>query len=290
MKKLFSFLAFTLAMAFTTSAQLLWKIQSPEADAPVSYLLGTYHLADYSTVDSIAGITPVMERVDGVVGELDFAKATSLEGQMTMAMLAAAPADSTLSVLLSPEQLDSLQVAFNTYLGGMDVKQLDGMRPAFVTMMLEVARATEVSGAVNNPVDVEIQTLALASGKTVAGLETVEEQCRALFGGDLIEQANSLMWGVNNEGEMKSLSRRIFEAYLHGDLNEMLSIIEEDNTMDAAQTERLINHRNADWLRVLAGMLPAASLLIVIGAGHLPGEKGILRGLQKLGFDVTPMN
>ncbi|MDE6582898.1 MAG: TraB/GumN family protein [Duncaniella sp.] len=289
MKKLFILLALALTATFTSTAQLLWQISRPGTEVPVSYLLGTYHLADYLTVDSLAGITPVIDKVDSVVGEIDFGKASSLEGQMAMATLAAAPADSTLSRVLTPAQLDSLQTILDTYMVGVNVGQLDGMCPAFAGMLIEVARAAEMTGKVSNPIDVMIQTKALEAGKTVTGLETVEQQCEALFGGNIIEQAQSLMWGVSHDSEMKSTSRRIFEAYLHGDLNEILSIIEEDNSMDAAQTDRLIHSRNADWLRLLAGMLPAASLLIVIGAGHIPGEKGILKGLQKLGFDVTPV-
>lgn len=289
MKRLFILIALALSVTFTSSAQLLWRIARPETDVPASYLLGTYHLADYSLVDSIVGISPVIERVDGIVGELDFAKASGPEAQMTIARLAAAPADSTLSAVLSPVQLDSLQTAFDRYLGGARVEQFEGMRPGFVAMLIEVARAAELAGGIQNPVDMAIQAKAMESGKTVAGLETIEHQCRALFGGDILEQAESLMWGVANDGEMKSMSRRIFEAYLHGDLNEILSIIENDRSMDSAQSERLIQARNADWLRVLAGMLPAASLLIVVGAGHLPGEKGLLNGLRKLGFDVTPV-
>ncbi|MDE5786675.1 MAG: TraB/GumN family protein, partial [Duncaniella sp.] len=289
MKKLFILLAILLTMTFKSSAQLMWQLSRPGDDVPVSYLLGTYHLADYSTVDSIAGITKVIERVDGVVGELDFAKASGMEAQMTMAMLAAAPADSTLSTVLSQAQSDSLQVALDRYLGGARVAQFEGMRPGYIAMLIEVARAAELTGNLQNPVDMAVQSRALEAGKSVSGLETVEDQCRALFGGDIIEQAESLMLGVAHDGEMKSTSRRIFEAYLHGDLNEILSIIENDRSMDAAQSERLIQGRNADWLRVLAGMLPAASLLIVVGAGHLPGEKGLLNGLRKLGFDVTPV-
>ncbi|MDE6485498.1 MAG: TraB/GumN family protein [Duncaniella sp.] len=289
MKKLFILLALSVTVTFTASAQLLWKISRPDADTPVSYLLGTYHLADYTVVDSITGVNDVIGKVDGVAGELDFRTTTSIEGQMIMARLAAAPADSTLSRVLTPVQLDSLRAVLDKYTGGAALAQLEGMRPAFAGMLIELGRAAEMTGNVSNPVDVMIQAKALEAGKTVTGLETVEDQCKALFGGDIMEQAQSLMWGVNHDAEMKSTSRRIFEAYLHGDLNEILSIIEEDNSMDAVQTDRLIHSRNADWLRVLAGMLPAASLLIVIGAGHIPGEKGILKGLQKLGFDVTPV-
>ena len=286
MKKLITVVLAAMAVALPSSAQLLWKISGK--DMPESYLLGTYHLADYAAVDSLTGVSAVMERVSGVIGEIDFMKATSVEGQQTMAAAALAPADSTLSVVLSQIQLDSLQMTLDKYAGGIKVGQLDAMRPAFAAMMIEVGRAAEFTDGFSSPVDMTIQTMALERDKTVTGLETIEDQCQALFGGDIVAQAESLVWGMNHDQEMRSTSRRIFDAYIHGDLNEILSIIEEDKSMDQAHTERLIHLRNADWLRVLAGMLPAASLLIVVGAGHLPGEKGLIKGLRKLGFEVTP--
>ncbi len=36
----------------------------------------------------------------------------------------------------------------------------------------------------------------------------------------------------------------------------------------------------------MAGLLPSASVLIAVGAGHLPGEKGLISLLRKEGYSV----
>ncbi|MBC7872569.1 MAG: TraB/GumN family protein, partial [Ferruginibacter sp.] len=36
-------------------------------------------------------------------------------------------------------------------------------------------------------------------------------------------------------------------------------------------------------------LLPKKSLLIAVGAGHLPGEKGVISLLRKEGYKVTPV-
>jgi uncharacterized protein len=35
--------------------------------------------------------------------------------------------------------------------------------------------------------------------------------------------------------------------------------------------------------------MPEKSLLVAVGAGHLPGEKGVINLLRKAGYTVTPI-
>ena len=94
---------------------------------------------------------------------------------------------------------------------------------------------------------------------------------------------------VRNDGKSVEMAHRLANAYLAGDLSEMLSIIEDPTFGSSEGTERLINKRNANWVRVMAGLLPTASVLIAVGAGHLPGDKGLISLLRKEGYTVTPV-
>lgn len=83
--------------------------------------------------------------------------------------------------------------------------------------------------------------------------------------------------------------KQLANAYLAGDLQAMLDIMENPATgFNDEQADRMINRRNADWMRVLAGMLPAMSILIAVGAGHLPGDKGLISLLRREGYTVEP--
>lgn len=290
MKKTTAFVTLLIVTIFSVQGQLLWKVTSAaDNDCPDSYLLGTYHLIGYDKVDSITGISAVLEMVDGVVGEMDMAMAMGNEGQAVMMKHATAPSGFNLSALLSRSQLDSLQYVLDDYMPGITVEQLDGLLPAFVSVMIETSRAARVSPLPGDAVDAEIQRRALEYGKTVSGLESIEDQCLALFGAPVVEQAQSLVWAVEHDSDLMTLSRKILDAYLAGDLNEILTVIENPRYMSADDADRLIVRRNADWLRVLAGLLPAASLLIVVGAGHLPGKDGLIEGLRSKGYEVTPV-
>ena len=51
----------------------------------------------------------------------------------------------------------------------------------------------------------------------------------------------------------------------------------------------MIYSRNDNWVEKLSKEMPADSLMVVVGAGHLPGDRGVIAGLRKAGFTVTPV-
>ena len=65
-------------------------------------------------------------------------------------------------------------------------------------------------------------------------------------------------------------------------------LIETDAGMSGF-TDILLYHRNQNWVEKLKSLLPEKSLMIAVGAGHLPGEKGVINLLRKAGFKVTPV-
>lgn len=54
----------------------------------------------------------------------------------------------------------------------------------------------------------------------------------------------------------------------------------------ARRGSALIYNRNADWLRLMPAIMQARPTLFVVGAGHLPGDRGVLEGLRKMGYKV----
>lgn len=292
MKKILLTFVAALIFSLAANAQLLWKITAPESGVAPSYLFGTHHLAPVATIDSIAGLTEALESADAVYGEIRIADMSTPEATQYIIGVSMAPADSTLSALFSPAQLDSLQMISDKYLGGLPVKTLDGLKPVMIANYIGIAqtRLAFPELADEMPIDAEIQRRALEAGKPVEGLESIEVQCKAMFGYPIIEQAEGLMDIVRNDDRSVSMARRLANAYLSGDLNAILAILESpEGGMGEEEADRMLYSRNADWLRILAGLIPAASIFIAVGAGHLPGEKGLINGLRSLGFNVEPV-
>ena len=60
-----------------------------------------------------------------------------------------------------------------------------------------------------------------------------------------------------------------------------------DPEMEKDDLEELIYSRNATWADSLSTLLPEKATLVVVGAGHLPGDRGLVQLLRKKGLKVT---
>ncbi len=292
MKKiLFSIAA--IAMALSSQAQLLWKVTGGDSKGD-SYIFGTHHIAPVAILDSIQGFADALNSVSTVYGELEMAEMTSPAVQQVAMRHSMAPADSTLSKLLSAEQLDSVSAVLGKYTGGMlTAAALDPMKPVVVSTQLGVMQSMvafpEFTG--QQQLDQVIQERAQLAGKAVKGLETAEQQFAILMGGSLSRQAEQLMKDIRKEEKTIEDAKTLAAAYMSADLDAMERLFNDPETGMSPETAKaLIYDRNDNWIAQLREILPADKVMIVVGAGHLVGEKGILSQLRNAGYEVTAVD
>ena len=139
-------------------------------------------------------------------------------------------------------------------------------------------------------IDNYFQMLALQNGKAIKGFETVDFQMGILFGESLEKQVNDLMCMVDHFEETDEMVNRITTAYFSQNLKQIEDAMEEESKVECGTTDededRLINNRNSNWLEMMPSMMAEQPTLFVVGAGHLCGEKGVLRLLEKAGYTV----
>ena len=292
MKKTFLSLLLLIVTAVSVNAQLLWKISGNGLEKP-SYLFGTHHIAPVSVIDSVPGMNDAIANVDKIYGEMIMSEATAPQSQQVMMGYAMAPQDSLLTTVLAPAQIDSLNTMLKRYMGPMgSANQFAQLKPAMLSTLLALMQSQTIFPNFNpqQQLDGEIQKRGAALGKEIGGFETIQDQCNALFGSSIIEQAESLMDMVRHDDQSAEMAKKLAQAYLSGDLNAMLALMEDPaNGASEEWTERMINRRNANWMRVMAGLLPTASVFIAVGAGHLPGDAGLISLLRKNGYSVDPV-
>lgn len=292
MKKTIFSLLLLIVTAVSVNAQLLWKISGNGLEKP-SYLFGTHHIAPVSVIDSVPGMNDAIANVDKIYGEMIMSEATAPQSQQVMMGYAMAPQDSLLTTVLAPAQIDSLNTMLKRYMGPMgSANQFAQLKPAMLSTLLALMQSQTIFPNFNpqQQLDGEIQKRGAALGKEIGGFETIQDQCNALFGSSIIEQAENLMDMVRHDDQAAGMAKKLAQAYLSGDLNAMLALMEDPvNGASEEWTERMINRRNANWMRVMAGLLPTASVLIAVGAGHLPGDAGLISLLRKNGYSVDPV-
>ena len=97
---------------------------------------------------------------------------------------------------------------------------------------------------------------------------------------DLLEMAED---GSKTEETLIKLT----EHYLEQNIEGLWQIMLEDS--EPGELDDLVYNRNRNWIGQMKQIMPEKPTMFVVGAGHLPGELGVLNLLKKEGFKVEPV-
>ena len=278
--------------AISINAQILYKVSGNGAKGD-SYVMGTHHLAPISILDSLESFNSAINSVDAVYGEIEQSEMNSPQTQQKMMMKAMAPADSTLSKVFSKEQFDSIDNVIKKYSNGQaSLAMLDPMIPALVSQQLALLINMQIIPGFNplQPLDTYVQTIGAQAGKEIKGFESVDFQLNVLFGDPISKQAEDLLESIRKEDMMKSFSFDLYNAYITQDIEKVRQLmIDPDLGLKPEDEAKMLTDRNENWVSQLKTILPQKSVFVCVGAGHLPGDKGVLNLLREAGYTVTPV-
>lgn len=297
MKKILFTLALAAIASLSTSAQLLYKISGKGLTAP-SYIVGTYHLAEASFVDSIPGMRQAMADCQQVYGELMMNELFAPDSLALLQQAMMLPGEMTLDSLLTADEMNRVN-SFMRKTIGLDMtnpqlaQQMGKMTPQALSVVFSVFSYIKNGGKLDpeNGFDNYFQKEAHAQGKTVGGLETMAFQIKALYEGKSLErQKELLLCQIDNSVFMDEMADRIVKAFYAQDLDGIKEAMDQKlhNSCDNSPEEDalLVDNRNADWLTKMPALMAQKPTLFAVGAAHLPGQKGVLNLLRQAGYTV----
>ena len=288
MKRLLTFVVVA-ALDLCADAQLLYRISGGGLACP-SYIFGTHHVAPLSVMDSIAGFDSAFSSCTQLYGEIEMDSASMASAQQLMMQAMMAPADSVLTSLFTAEEFALVDSAVRLYLG-VGADQIAVLKPAAVSTQLSVAQTLKVfpEFSQGEQLDTHLQRCAAERGMAVGGLETIESQISVLFGAPVRQQADELLELVTME-RADELARRMADAYMAQDVDELYRLMTAPEWGgDEAELERLLFGRNEAWVAVMPAVMEAQPTFFVVGAGHLPGARGVLSLLERQGYMIEPV-
>lgn len=296
MKKILLSLALT-AVMLGAHAQLLYKISGNGLSAP-SYIVGTYHLAPVSFVDSIPGMRQAIADTQQTYGELVMDEMMSADSLALMQQAMILPDGMTLDKLLTADEMTRLN-AYMKELMGMDMtnpllaQQMGKMTPSALSTTISMFSYMKKSGSIDvqNGFDDYFQKEALRQGKGVGGLETMAFQINVLFKGQTLErQKELLMCQIDNADFMDEMEKDVIHAFFSQNLEALKKAMDKklNNSCDSRPEEDdiLIYNRNANWLKKMPALMAQKPTLFAVGAAHLIGDKGVLHLLRTAGYTV----
>ena len=287
MKRILTLLALSL-LCLTSNAQLVWKISGNGIKKP-SYILGTHHGCPFTYCDSIPGLMKAFDKVDNIIGEINMIELAEMspERMQKMQAMMMMPADTSLLSLFSTEEAAKV----NEWLGkkmGASLEMLSVMKPMTIMVTVQNKEMMEVIPEVADmtTIDKYMQTLGQRKGKTIGELETADYQMELLYGNSLEEQADALLEMIDHE-DSKGLLQQLTNAYKSQNLDTLWKVFQEQ--MTGYEYDAIVKVRNLNWEKQMKEILPKQTTLFVVGAGHLPGEYGMINLLREAGYKVKPV-
>lgn len=297
-KRLLAATILAVLIVTSASAQLLYKISGKDLKAP-SYIIGTFHLANATFVDKIAGVKDALTATDQVFGEVPFDDMLNPDTLKVIQAAMMLPDGQTLKTVLSAEQYKKLDAVLTQMMGvGLSNPQVSAqmgkMSPAALSAQLQVLMFMQKHMGEFDPLhgfDQYFQTQAKHNNEPIGGLETVAFQIALLYKSyDMQRQVEQLMCMIDNMDFYEKIVEKMAQAFYAQDINALKAAMEEKlgNTCDATPKEwaQFIDNRNADWVRKMPAIMAAKPTFFAVGAGHLPGPKGVLQLLKDIGYTV----
>jgi hypothetical protein len=217
-----------------------------------------------------------MEWCDAFAGEIEL----SAQNLLKAAKLLLLPEGQTLHGRFSPVNYQLIKDAVKTC-SGYDLTLFDRFKPASLVALCY--NGGNDSG-MQATVDELLYQQAVAGGKKIIGIETIEEQAALL---DMIPDSYVVDFFRNMDAQDKEFEKLI-RCYRRADLDS-LWILMQDEESGAMLNEELIRQRNYRMAERIIPVIRQQSTFIAIGSGHLPGIEGVLSLLKKEGFLVEPV-
>ena len=301
MKKI-TMIALMLTMALGVNAQLLYKISGNGLSKP-SYVFGTYHIGNIDIVNKVPGVFDALTETDQVYGEVKYDDISNADSAMYMQNAMLLPEGKTLKDYLSADDYARLNKwLFNAMGNDLNAnspmtQQMARMTPlAMVNVLQLLLHAKYGIGRVDptTSLDKFFQEQAKNNNEPIGGLETVKFQSDLLFQSTPLErQAKLLMCLIDNEEFNVQILRDISNAYKAQDLDAIQKALDMklNNSCDSSPEEEaaVLYNRNADWIVKMKKIMAEKPTFFAVGAGHLPGEKGLLQMLREEGYTIEGM-
>jgi uncharacterized protein len=274
----------TIYQASETKATL-WKLRG---DHNTLYLLGSVHVLSQKSYPLKLALNRAFDDSKCVVFEIDLSHFTKTSFQREFRRTALYPAGESLSQKVSPETVKLLKEVLPFY--GLTLKRVERLRPWFIAEWLS-SRTLEMAGFSESlGVDVYFFRKARDTGKPVLGLETLRDQAQIFDHFNDEENERYLVGTLATLATYPAATSRLVSAWRNGDVRSLDEILNHDKKSDPVTHKALFSERNAKWVPEIEALTQKnENYLIIVGAGHLVGDDGVVAQLRRNGYRVEQM-
>ena len=298
----FAFLCL-LAVLFCSAAKaandrgFMWQISSEDATV---YVLGSIHFADQSFYPLRAEIEEAFERSEFLVVELDITAVTADKYNSLLASKGTYKNGRSIEDELSAETMNALHRRLESL--GIKYDNVKQLKPGMMVLTLTSVQLMQLGldpalgidlHFINASRTTDKQADGQVDNKAVIELESIDQQFDLFL--DISDGDLLLKETLHSMDEAETMMSDIVRYWKNGDEAAMNRLLFEDTLRDYPAFniiyERLFYERNREMAEKIAAMLDmpgskGASYFVVVGSGHLIGDRGIVNLLKEKGFKV----
>ena len=262
---------------------LAWKVSSPTA---IVYLLGSIHVGVPSMYPLPKRVEDAYNKADYLVVEVNANSMNKPEFQQRMLEGGFYPGTQTLQDHVDGRlyrQLTSFLVR-----QGIPEQPFVKMKPGMLAITLSMVYMQQLGYSPGLGVDMHFMNEANLQHKPILELETAQAQMDLLL--SFSDDALLLKQTLSQLGSMKEMTTGMVTSWKTGDADALNKLIIEDPLQKNPEflpfTKKLIFDRNVTMAKKIQAYLSGeGTYFVIVGAGHLVGNKGIISLLREAGFD-----
>jgi uncharacterized protein len=267
------------------SKATLWKVKG---DHNTMYLLGSVHVLSKQTYPLKPALERAFDDANQVVFEIDLTQFTPNSFRQEFRRTALYPSGQSLSKKLSPGTIQLLKNILSHY--GLTLNEVERFKPWFLAEWLS-SRTLKMAGFSDQlGVDLYFYHKAKIAGKRVLGLETLRDQAQIFDRFNDDENELYLVSTISGLPAYAVMVRRLVDAWKEGDVHLLDQLLNQDKRSDPTTHEVLFSRRNSKWMPEIERFAhESGNFLIIVGAGHLVGDDGVVAQLKRAGYSVQQL-
>ena len=261
---------------------LLFQITGKELTKP-SYLFGTMHILCADDANLSPGLKNVIKQSDQVYFEIDMDNMQEMMGAIKYLRM---NDNKQLSDLVSPAEYERIKQYFEKNRSMLPFSMMTRFKPYFVTSLIGEQLMTCEK---KNGMETLIMGESRQYDKEIRGLESTEFQASIFDSIPYEKQADDLVKYIDSVDNYKKVTQELVEVYKKQDLDGLNTLMLKSDPGMEKYMDLLLYGRNRKWVEHMPGIMAGRSTLFAVGAGHLPGDQGLITLLKKAGYTVKPL-
>jgi uncharacterized protein len=261
----------------------LWELHGQHNTV---YLLGSIHMLRPTDYPLPPAILDAYKNSGSIFMEVNLQDLDTEQLQSQLLRIAQLRDGKTLAAILGAQRYERAAALAREV--GVELSMFDQFAPWFAAEAISQLQLTQLGFGPESGVEMYFLARARSDGKSVAGLETVQDQIAIFDSMSMDAQAEYLVSSLEQARDLPKDVDAMIHAWQHGDTAWFAAQLKSEFGSDLKLYESLLVARNRKWLPKIEALLHEdKNYLVIVGTGHLAGQDSVLELLRKDGIGAT---